>query len=94
MDYDERGVELQGATAGPRYATFDSGPGNQRSGVHVQSVIRLHKRGHQQLGLVCQPQPYQIKSVIQIPSPESKMQDKHFPILLLQSHSQNLEHYM
>ena len=35
MDYDERRAELQGATADPRYATFDTGPGNQRSGVHV-----------------------------------------------------------
>ncbi len=94
MDYDERRAELQGATADPRYAIFDTGPGNQRSGVHVQSVFRLHKRGHQQLRLVCQLRPYQIKSVIQIPSPESTMQDKHFPILLLQAHSQNLEHYM
>ncbi len=55
---------------------------------------RLYKRGHHQLRLVCQPRPYKIKSVIQIPSPESTMQHKHFPIFLLQPHSQNLKHYM
>ncbi len=73
MDYDERRAELQGATADPRYAAFDTGPRDQRTGVHVQSAVRLHKRGHQQLRVVCQPRPYQIKSVIQIHSPDSTM---------------------